>query len=340
MLGLVCVGDANPTSFTLKESTRLDIKKWWETIEDALGKPLLSNDHRKQANNCYVRVVLELKIHLVEKSVQDIMDVSRSELQANKRIFGGVADEEDEDDDRTGAGPAAEYGKPIFAPTVRLAAPVFRKITLFSDAVKRLFYDEGIYLPQFSSASASAASMDVGIGGGIQRQSSAVPRAVSQLQGANHPNKQSNLMKGSASGGGQASGASGTMLTYTSKLLELVQATLENELLPVVQSAVNSEMQNIQNRPDLFAIQNTMDVLNLMTGATDLFVNLCCVLFDTCYLCVQQKISPGRCHYCLRQHCLQPKWHHRCFIIGCSCRSTAIWWSRFLIGALVRYISV
>jgi hypothetical protein len=43
----VCVGDANPTSFTLKESTRLDIKKWWETIEDALGKPLLSNDHRK-----------------------------------------------------------------------------------------------------------------------------------------------------------------------------------------------------------------------------------------------------------------------------------------------------
>jgi hypothetical protein len=239
----------------------------------------------KQANNCYMRVVLELKIHLVEKSVQDIMDVSRSELQANKRIFGGVADEEDDDDDRTGAGPAAEYGKPIFAPTVRLAAPVFRKITLFSDAVKRLFYDEGIYLPQFASASASAASMDVGIGSGIQRQSSAVPRAVSQLQGGNHPNKQSNLMKGSGSGGGQASGASGAMLTYTSKLLELVQATLENELLPVVQSAVNSEMQNIQNRPDLFAIQNTMDVLNLMTGATDLFVNLCCVLFDIGYLC-------------------------------------------------------
>jgi hypothetical protein len=240
-------GDPTPGSYSMKESIRSDIKKWWEIIEDLL--------------------VSELKIHLVEKSVQDIMDISRAELQQNKR-----SEDEDEDEDY---GFNASDGKPVFTPTVRLAAPVFRKITSFSDTVRRLFYDEGVYLPQMASGDSNRSLPTGGASGpgpagtGIQRQSSAVARQ------AGLP---SNLMRsqsgtaGSAGGGKQPFGGSAekggsSNSVYSSKILELVHLTLENELLPVVQSAVNSEIQNIQTKPEMFIIQqDAVSGIDLMIG--------------------------------------------------------------------------
>jgi len=186
--------EGNPLEYEWKDFNRRLVLELWEDIESA--------------------IVFELKIHFVEKSVEDITDSSIAAMGASMasagttEIRGLSADDADEKDD-TGEDPT-----PIFPPSARLVAPIYKKIVTFGAVVDAIMVSEGVHNPK--------AHISANQGKGIS-----VMEALAAAGTHDKP--------------------------FESKVLANVQIYLEDELMPLVQLTVNGELRELQLNNHLFS---------------------------------------------------------------------------------------
>ena len=147
-----------------------------------------------------------------------------------------LAEEEEDDEDWTSGDASA-----IFAPTARLAAPIYKHVVMFSDLTQRVLLDEGVNQGFAADASGSGVGSSykgvgmgavgavggaaAGAGAGAGQRQSWVPKTVLQLQQQQQwPERSGSGSVGSSIEGGRES-----------KVLTMVHTFLEEELMPVVQ---------------------------------------------------------------------------------------------------------
>ncbi len=191
-------GETNIT-YIIKETTRKAALAFWLDIEDA--------------------IVGELQVHFVEKAVQAISDYP---------VNGSVPLEEKQQkpSDWLDAETTEKSAHSIFSPSARLAAPVYKVILAFDDAVRKILVEEGIEEPVVAQAPP------------IQLLPSSIPKGMSILESMR-------LQE-------EAQGPKVNTQKRISRVLGAVQDVLEGELVPVVQSSVNHSMREIQTNSELY----------------------------------------------------------------------------------------
>ena len=189
-------GDTTVT-YTIKDATRKAALAFWLDIEDA--------------------IVGELQVHFVEKAVQAISDfpIGTVPLEEKQQKKSDWLDTETTE----------KSVHSIFSPSARLAAPVYKVILAFDDAVRKILIEEGIEEPVVVQAPP------------VQLLPSALPKGMSILEALR-------LQE-------EVQGTFSTQMRI-SRVLGAVQDVLEGELVPVVQSSVNHSMREIQTNSELY----------------------------------------------------------------------------------------
>lgn len=188
-------------SYEMKETTKKAVLNLWTDIE--------------------FMIIAELRMHFVEKDVENISDNVRgnngSSNPASIKAAGvgigagtGANDGSDGEDDKD----EAEDAMPIFPPTVKHSAKVYRLVLLFSENMKAIMREGGVLAIQSSSTTSSSLNMH-GKKAGVL--------TVMEVMNAHVPPESK----------------------MDCKVLDVIQTVLETELIPVVQSSANLEMREI-----------------------------------------------------------------------------------------------
>lgn len=190
-------------SGSMKESNRRAVLALWKDIE--------------------VSVVNELKIHFVERDVQEISDLPSGPPRDAVTVDGGPLITGDDGTTSKNTTTSASVSNatrdnfdfdfdvnqidmsPIFTSSARLAAPIYKRVLQFDECVRSVLVTEGV------EGDITAAAVSEPASGGARR----------------------------------------------SRVLGAVQDVLQMELVPVIQSFVNKDMREIQTNNQYFSIQSS-----------------------------------------------------------------------------------
>ena len=244
----------------IKDSHKRQIVQVWFEMQDA--------------------VVQQMQAHLVEPDVQDITDQPALSRSSSFRLDNGAwggrsprhAGGSPRAGDLGGAGGGwlnrrvsafacgsldmdAEDGSGevsvIFKPSVRHAAPLYRRIVLFHTMVHNVMSEHAIDDARFSLVP-TASTRNIGSGGIDEDGWKSIT-----------PSGNNDTLTGSAAFGANSDGE----LERGTPILEVIQMCLEKELIPVIQSNVNHGMREIQLNSQHFSVLRSADAV-LPTATT------------------------------------------------------------------------
>ena len=179
-------------------------------------------------------VVQQMLTHLVEPDVQGISDSGTGRQEGLMSKYGSqnrdgfmLLEKGDDEDHEEG-----ELDL-IFTPSARHAAPIFRRIVSYAQIVARVMRENALEDARLAVV--------------------AKPRPLSTIRESASPRK--------------VSGNSSEEQSGTTSILDVIQAFLEDELIPVIQSTVNHGMREIQMNNAHFSV--VRDAPNLMTSTLE-----------------------------------------------------------------------
>ena len=196
-------------------------------------------------------IISEVKVHLVEPDVEDITDhAKRSPIRdgaSSQSSKGFAASSKDEFDQLDEDGFQFERSQLIFKPTAKHGAAVYQKILSYSHAVERILRENDLIETKRADKV-----------GGIN--SAALLSKAANAKTANNLTVMETLAL-------QNIQNSGKPVSYTNKVLSMMEHFLEEELIPVIQSSVNNVMRDIQLNNAYFTVPK-----DLMKAGGNLFI--------------------------------------------------------------------